>query len=867
LQKVKLEKAIKDMEEEIKDKEEKLEEIDGYKNEIKDLKKQIEEKKKEAEDDESGEVDVSNEENRIKEIESLIKDLEDSKDEIEEEIDELKEKIKANKKELEDKKTLIKNVNDRLIGYIDKTIKAVEEARNALETVMKKSVETVAKIDQINEKLEGETNEFSNSTRLDLGSKKERISAEDLTPKIAELNHNLALLNDIKNCIENARMKELGLSDFGDAIPDIDEVRARLNIETVKAKIAEYKGKVNGDPIDYYADKGIISDKPKEGEKDPRDSISDFTKKGGPEDENPVKENKKTMPEDVPSKNGYKRTELEEIKNDMEHVKNILGIIASGGKSGGTSTGKELGAVDLSKTSFSKDNTEFSKSGLDFLSGISEIFMDGIYNLRDEIYINEYIMGSFANYTTDLEKDLDLRGNLMKNRPVFFDANHADVEYILGGFESEKENINAVKAQITLVRFVLNVIAIYTDPYKFNTALEIATVVAGWTGGVGVPIVHTLIMMAWAMAESLFDVYLLLKGESIPIFKTRNTWITDIDGFSKIITNEIIDTAKDKAKEISKKVIDYTESKAEDFLESASIAIVDYIDSKVDLLVDKAFSYIENPFKERTYSAENIFDDFEASLNVKVEGEVGDIINQINNEVQTLLLVEMEIVENSTVGDYVPDIIRGVDYSDFLEVYKDRNLKEAITELTSKLATGEKLLGYDVDETSKKINSMIFNTVQEAKWQVKNNIRARIMDYKENLVNKFKETFKEVADKGKEEVNKFIDSIGNTSDSEVMKTNLRGSFLSMKYTDYLRIFLLFTNKEVKMKRIADLIQVNMRTSSGNKTFRLSECSTYMRIESSISIKYLFATKPFIPKEFRTEDGKRMKFDVILYKGY
>jgi len=31
----------------------------------------------------------------------------------------------------------------------------------------------------------------------------------------AELNHNLALLNDIKNCIENARMKELGLSDFG----------------------------------------------------------------------------------------------------------------------------------------------------------------------------------------------------------------------------------------------------------------------------------------------------------------------------------------------------------------------------------------------------------------------------------------------------------------------------------------------------------------------------------------------------------------------------------------------------------------------------------------------------------------------------
>jgi len=39
----------------------------------------------------------------------------------------------------------------------------------------------------------------------------------------------------------------------------------------------------------------------------------------------------------------------------------------------------------------------------------------------------------------------------------------------------------------------------------------------------------------------------------------------------------------------------------------------------------------------------------------------------------------------------------------------------------------------------------------------------------------------------------------------------------------------------------------------------------MRVESSISIKYLFATKPFMPKELRTEDGRRIKFDVILYK--
>ncbi|GAE90994.1 hypothetical protein [Acetivibrio straminisolvens] len=219
---------------------------------------------------------------------------------------------------------------------------------------MKKSADTVVKIDAINKKLEGETNEFSNSTRLDLGSKKEKISTEDLTPKIAELEHNLAILNEIKNCIKDAKIGELGLSDFGDVVPDIDVVRARLQIEKVKAKIAEYKGKINEDPIDYYSDKGIISDKPKEWEKDPRDAIGEFTKKGGPEDEKPIKESKKTMPEDVPSNKGYKPTELEEIKTDMEHVNNILGIIASGGKPKDAASGKELEAVDLGKASVFK---------------------------------------------------------------------------------------------------------------------------------------------------------------------------------------------------------------------------------------------------------------------------------------------------------------------------------------------------------------------------------------------------------------------------------------------------------------------------------------------------------------------------------
>jgi len=47
------------------------------------------------------------------------------------------------------------------------------------------------------------------------------------------------------------------------------------------------------------------------------------------------------------------------------------------------------------------------------------------------------------------------------------------------------------------------------------------------------------------------------------------------------------------------------------------------------------------------------------------------------------------------------------------------------------------------------VNSMIFNTIQEAKKKVKNNIKAGIENYRENLVNKFKETFQKLLRKEK----------------------------------------------------------------------------------------------------------------------
>jgi len=51
-------------------------------------------------------------------------------------------------------------------------------------------------------------------------------------------------------------------------------------------------------------------------------------------------------------------------------------------------------------------------------------------------------------------------------------------------------------------------------------------------------------------------------------------------------------------------------------------------------------------------------------------------MSEISSKIQTLLLEQMKSVENSTIGDYVPVTIQGIDYTDFLEVYKNKNLKK-----------------------------------------------------------------------------------------------------------------------------------------------------------------------------------------------
>lgn len=174
----------------------------------------------------------------------------------------------------------------------------------------------------------------------------------------------------------------------------------------------------------------------------------------------------------------------------------------------------------------------FQVNALDFAGGIGKLLEGDISKLRDNIYINEYIMGMFKNQVPALqksereEKKYFLNGVARDEKETFYES---EVEYILHGNASEIANKTMTDAQILLLRFGADTLHVYMDPKKKELSVVTATAIAGWwTGGAGIPILSNLIMCAWGMGEALIDLKDLKEGKQVPLYKSQGDWKLDI---------------------------------------------------------------------------------------------------------------------------------------------------------------------------------------------------------------------------------------------------------------------------------------------------------------------------------------------------
>ena len=100
-----------------------------------------------------------------------------------------------------------------------------------------------------------------------------------------------------------------------------------------------------------------------------------------------------------------------------------------------------------------------------------------------------------------------------------------EIEYLIAGKDTEKENLGDVFWKLIAFRFLTNTACVYKDPVKQKEALLLATSILGITGLP--PVVSTaknLLLLALAYGESIIDVRNLSESKKVPVTKEPSNW-------------------------------------------------------------------------------------------------------------------------------------------------------------------------------------------------------------------------------------------------------------------------------------------------------------------------------------------------------
>ncbi len=130
-------------------------------------------------------------------------------------------------------------------------------------------------------------------------------------------------------------------------------------------------------------------------------------------------------------------------------------------------------------------------------------------SILSEILFGEYLLEKCGDYTKQKDK------SLLKYQ----------LEYILYGTNNDKENLKLSAKKLALIRQISNTLYLWSDIAKVNEVDAAATIIASAVFMPEIqPIVKASLIFAWAYAESIGDLRVLLDGGKIPLMKNAGDW-------------------------------------------------------------------------------------------------------------------------------------------------------------------------------------------------------------------------------------------------------------------------------------------------------------------------------------------------------
>lgn len=447
-----------------------------------------------------------------------------------------------------------------------------------------------------------------------------------------------------------------------------------------------------------------------------------------------------------------------------------------------------VGQVDEKGKNFFSFQFERIKS---FFNSIGNILANGLESMAESLYMNEYIVSAFKCATSfDNKIEHDIGWNRPLDKTYF---NRGEVEYIIFGKDDEASNINLSRLSVFAIRLPFNLMHVYTDPDKNAAALSLATTIAGWTI-FGVPVVHNFLLISWAGLESYVDTEILLNNGRVPLIKTSLSWILGIESLYKKLKDILVNDVKE-----------YAQEKFDSAVNNVFSTVEETVTSIVDTQIDKLFAPLEAKILE---VAENI-----TAATGSSTGNTDDSVS-LNISVEFLASLDFSSLES-------------------LKQSLESRLSQYVNSTIEELKTyGQEKLEQYKSSLKAKVKSAIFGSSHFKE------LKEKISKEGSNLINKG--------------INAAADSIdgllGNAEGS--LSNNIKGKLIMMDYVDYLRLMLLAVPDKTKTARIADLMQLNIQSITGNKDISVSQYKTYIFVRAEIDFNTWFLPE----KLFRKDSG-------------
>lgn len=176
---------------------------------------------------------------------------------------------------------------------------------------------------------------------------------------------------------------------------------------------------------------------------------------------------------------------------------------------------------------------------------------DSVANdLAEQLLLNQYQVDFFDDYT---QCDQGNNKEVVNDKKISNEIKESDeqdnnlqyeLEYIISGHKTDKENLGSVATKIILLRTLMNFIYVYTDKSMNTTAYATAAALVGFSCLAPlVTLIKIVILFVWSMVEALVDTYALLDGKSVPLFKSKSTF--------KVTYNQLISMSKSNIKKLA----------------------------------------------------------------------------------------------------------------------------------------------------------------------------------------------------------------------------------------------------------------------------------------------------------------------------